>query len=227
MRLNAYISKSGYTSRRKADDLIKKGEVKINGEVLKDLSYQVKSGDKVSVNNQGISLQNQIYIMFNKPQGVTTTLKDEFASRLIMDCLPKKFKGIYPVGRLDKNSCGLIILTNDGEFCYELTHPKFEVEKEYLVRLKGELRAADCRRTEKGVMDEGDCLKVKRIRILNKGAGESVVKVIISEGKKRHLRRLFKNLGFMVIHLVRVRIGNLRLGDLAEGKYRAINPEEV
>ena len=145
MRLNLFIARSGYTSRRKADALIKEGRVKVNRRPVKQPFFQVTAKDEVKVEDSLIAPQGGVYIIFNKPKGITVTLEDKFADKKIIDYLPRKFssncrsfkggKRVYPAGRLDKNSQGLIVLTNDGKLCYRITHPKFAVEKEYFMKL--------------------------------------------------------------------------------------------
>jgi len=227
MRLNLFIAKSGYASRRKADCLIKEGKVKVNNKGVLKPFLQVSNKDKVEVEGKALRPKEHIYILFNKPKGVTTTLSDKFALKKVIDFFPKKFKGVYPVGRLDRQSCGLLILTNDGDFCYRLTHPKFSIEKEYLVELKGQISPGDCQRAKDGLNLDGEHLKVKSIRVLSSRENRTLCKVVISEGKKRHLRRLFKALGFLVRELKRVRIGRLVLGSLRTGKYRLIEGKEM
>jgi len=227
MRLNLFIAKSGYTSRRGADSLISEGNVTINNKTVLKPFYQVKPADMVKVRGKGVSLKEHFYLMFNKPKGVTTTLRDKFAKEKVIDFFPEKFKGIFPVGRLDKRSRGLLILTNDGDLCYRLTHPKFMVEKEYLVELIGSFRLSDCRLAKKGVESEGDFLKVGKIKVLARTEKTTFCKVVISEGKKRHLRRLFSVLGFKVSELERVRIGRLDLGNLKPGKYKLIPEDRI
>lgn len=219
MRLNLYIAKTGLASRRKADELIKSGKVTVNGSKVDQPFVRVNRDDQVRVSGKLLKPKEYIYLLFNKPKGVTTTLRDKFAVKTIADFIPKQYKGIYPVGRLDKNSSGLLILTNDGDFCYRLTHPKFLVDKEYLVELRGALTVSSCQKARKGVEDEGERLKVKKIKIVKKSQENTLCKVIVTEGKKRHLRRLFRQLGYPVRDLKRVRVGNLTLGNLRPGKY--------
>ncbi len=227
MRLSLFIARSGYTSRRKADCLIKGGKVKVNNQEALKPFLQISDKDKVEVEGKILRLKEYIYILFNKPKGVTTTLSDKFAFQKVIDFFPKKFKGVYPIGRLDKQSSGLLILTNDGDFCYRLTHPKFSIEKEYLVELKGEMSSGDCQRAKKGLASEGEHLKVKSTNVLSVKGNKTICKVIISEGKKRHLRRLFKALGFLVIELKRIRVGRLALGSLMVGKYKLMEAKKI
>ncbi|UCC95996.1 MAG: rRNA pseudouridine synthase [Candidatus Omnitrophota bacterium] len=231
MRLNRYIAKSGIASRRKADILIRNGKISVNDIIVQEPSYNVTEEDSVKIGEKAIQPQDYVYVIFNKPKGVSSTLKDRFAKRTIIEVLPKELskedRRIYPVGRLDKDSRGLIILTNDGDLCYRATHPKFHVEKEYLVKLTGIFEKNDCQKALQGVRDNSDYLKIKKIEILRKGKTRSVCRVVVCEGRKRHLRRLFKLLGFEVVDLKRVRIGRLILGNLEEGRCRIIQREKI
>lgn len=227
MRLNVFIAKSGYASRRKADDLIKSGKVKVNGKIEKEPFFDVKSTNKVEIDGRPLSLKEFIYIILNKPKGVTSTVKDRHALKTVLDCLPQRLRGVYPVGRLDKNSTGLLILTNDGNLCFKATHPKFSVEREYLVKLRGSLTLNDCRRAYQGIKDEGELLRVKKINILKKENNFTLCRVLACEGKKRHIRRIFKQLGFSVLSLKRVRIGKLNLGNLREGHFKLLPKEKL
>ena len=227
MNLNAFISKSGYCSRRKAADLVKDGKVTVNGKPIREPWYEVKNGDAVNVAGRVIGPAKHLYIILNKPKGVTSTLEDRFAAKKIIDLIPQKFGRVYPVGRLDKDSRGLIILTNDGDLCHSLTHPKFEIEKEYVVTVKGEVEPNVIRKLKKGVEDEGDILKVREAAIERSAADKAAIRVIICEGKKRHLRRLFTRLGFDVVDLVRIRIGVLRLGDLRDGRFKVVDKKTI
>ncbi len=227
MRLSLYVSKSGYASRRKADVLIETGKVEVNGAIVREPYFRVNPGDEVKACGKLLRISEQVYIVFNKPAGVTTTVQDKFAERKVTDFLPAQCKGVVPVGRLDKNSSGLLVLTNDGDMCFRLTHPKFAVEKEYIARVSGIFRQEDCRRAEKGIVDEGDHLKVQSIRIMGSEKQDTVCGVIVCEGKKRHIRRLFSGLGFPVLELKRIRIGGLKLGALKPGEYRIVKKEEL
>ncbi len=227
MRLNLFIAKSGFCSRRKADSLIKEGKVKVNGKKVSKPYLDVNDSDRVEINDKQLFISKKTYIVLNKPKGVVTTKKDKFAPATVMDLLPQEFKGLYPVGRLDKNSTGLIILTNDGDLCQKLTHPKFCTEKEYLVELRGVIKDKHCLMAKKGLMSKGEHLKVDKISIVGSDDYSTVCKVIIHEGKKRHLRRLFKELGFVVLGLKRTRVANLTLGNLALGKFKELEKDKI
>ncbi len=227
MRLNAFIARAGFASRRKATDLVKEGKVKVGGRVVSEPWYIVKDGDAVTVSGRLLHTEKNLYFIVNKPKGVTATVEDAHALKKITEIVPKRSARLYPIGRLDKDSRGLIILTNDGDLCYRLTHPKFEVEKEYVVTVKGQLNDDSLKRLKSGVFDEGDVLKVKEYSGVKKAGDHTTLHVVIAEGKKRHLRRLFKALDRPVIDLKRIRIGDLRLGDLKEGSFEKIDKERI
>lgn len=227
MRLNVYISKSGYCSRRYADSLIKKGRVTVNGAIIDKPFYEVGNNSNVCVDGNSLNVKDHVYIIFNKPKGVTTTCRDKFADKKIVDFFPEKFKGIFPVGRLDKDTSGLIILTNDGKLCYQATHPKFQTEKEYKIILDKVLIKKDIQKATHGINDAGELLKVKKITLFRESPFQSSYGIVLSEGKKRHLRRLFNALGYYVIDLKRIRIGNLPLGDLKSGEYKFLTKEKI
>ncbi|MFZ2385585.1 MAG: pseudouridine synthase [Candidatus Omnitrophota bacterium] len=227
MRLSLFVAKSGYASRRKADILIEDGQVEVNGIVVREPYFQVDPGDIVKARGKKLTISEKIYLAFNKPEGVTTTLQDKFAEKKVMDFIPQKFNGVFPVGRLDKNSSGLLILTNDGDLCYRLTHPKFFVEKEYFIRVCGLMPDNVCLLAKKGIIDEGEHLKAKFVKIVKRDKQSTVCEVVVCEGKKRHIRRLFSGLGFPVMELRRIRIDRLLLGDLKSGEYRVISKEMI
>lgn len=227
MRLSLFVAKSGYASRRKADALIQDGKVEVNGAVVREPYFRVGPRDMVKACGKRLVCGGKVYLIFNKPEGVTVTLQDRFAEKKVTDFLPDKFRGVFPVGRLDKNSSGLLILTNDGDLCYRLTHPKFSVEKEYIIRVRGAVPDDIRLRAERGVVDEGERLKAGSVDIMKRDEGSSLCRVIVCEGKKRHIRRLFAGLGFPVRELKRVRIGPLRLGGLKCGEYREISREMI
>ncbi len=227
MRLNTFIARSGVCSRRKADCLIKEGKVRVNNKIIREPWYNVKSNDRVEIDNSLITPKNFVYMIFYKPKGVITTLKDRFASRTIRDYLPSYLKGIYPVGRLDKNSQGLLILTNDGNLCYRISHPRFRVEKEYEVEVKGNVSLNDIKQAKEGFLESNELLKVDRISIEKRNKDTTRLRVVTHQGKKRQIRRIFMHLGFKVIYLKRIRVANLLLGNLKPGEFRILKKEEV
>jgi len=227
MNLNVCIAKAGVCSRRKAGLLIKDGKVRVNGKVVREPWRDVTGSDALLVDGRPLKAEKLVYVIVNKPKGVTSTVADKFAERTVVDLVPKKFGRVYPAGRLDKDTSGLMVLTNDGELCYGLTHPKFEIEKEYVATLDGKLDREALERMAKGVTDEGELLKAKSVLAERSHGAGTEARVIISEGKKRHIRRMFKCLGRRVLGLRRVRIGSLRLEGLKEGEHKEIDGERA
>lgn len=227
MKLNLFISRSGYCSRRNAALFVKDGKVTVNGNIVKEPWYDVAQTDAVKVCGKLLAQEKQMYVLFNKPKGVTATCEDKFAEVLITDLIPKRFGRLYPVGRLDKDSHGLIILTNDGDLCHRFTHPKFEIEKEYLVTVKGEVDESIIKKLEKGISDNGEVLKVKSAVISKSWTNRAQLDVVICEGKKRHLRRLFTGIGYKVQDLLRIRIGKIHLGGLRDGKLKVVDKKFI
>jgi 23S rRNA pseudouridine2605 synthase len=222
------LTQAGAGSRRRLSEAIKSGRVTVNGETITGFSHPVDSQkDSITIDGKHVPIQSQrlIYIMMNKPAGVITTVSDEFGRRTILDLLPHEYKNyrLYPVGRLDKDSTGLILLTNDGELANRLTHPRFGHEKEYVVGTDIPLKAGEMHRLEKGIMlDDGMTCPAKIRRL--KGGDYSIT---IHEGRKHQVRRMFEAMGYQVKALKRIRIGNLQLGSLAEGKVRELRRDEV
>ncbi|MDD3904908.1 MAG: pseudouridine synthase [Candidatus Omnitrophica bacterium] len=227
MRLNAYIAKAGVASRRKATELVKAGKAKVGGKVMLEPWYIVKDDDSVTVNGKVLRSEEHLYFIINKPKGVTATVEDPHALKKITQMVSSHRARLYPIGRLDKDSRGLILLTNDGDLCYQLTHPRFEVEKEYCVIVSGTLDEKSLMRIKGGVFDEGDVLKVKSYSGVKKSGDGTALHVVIAEGKKRHLRRLFKAIGNPVVDLKRIRIGGLTLGDVKEGSFKKIGRDDI
>ena len=227
MRLNLYLARCGVASRRKADELIKKGAVQINSEKAAQPFLDVKTGDCVKVYGRTVAPAGYIYIALNKPGGYTSTVQDRFAEKKVTDLIPSSCGKLFPVGRLDKNSCGLILLTNDGEFANRITHPRYEVEKEYEVLLRPAFDASHVKILREGIEDEGELLRAAGAKTLKNFPGRSLLSVTMKEGKKREIRRLFEALGYRVIELKRVRIGKIYLEMLKPGEYRNLTEQEI
>jgi pseudouridine synthase len=235
MRLQVFLSHSGACSRRKALSLILGGCVTVDGKTILEPSYQLTSPSvSVSLNGKRILPNKEnIYILLNKPKGVTTTKCDRFAEKKVLDVLPLKFKGLYPVGRLDKDTTGLILLTNDGTLTHRMSHPSFEVDKAYKVMLDRSISGTDIKSLEKGVFLDGK--KTAPCRISEVGPRRSgprsdlgkEVEIVIHEGRKRQIRRMFALLRYHVKELTRIRQGTLALGDLKEGQWRFLTKDEV
>lgn len=224
IRLNKYIASSGVCSRRKADELIEAKKVKVNGNLVEDFGMQIdERKDVVIVDGKRIRLENKkIYLMLNKPVGYVTT-NDEQLGRKCTNDLIHENERVFPIGRLDMDSEGLLLFTNDGEFSNSLMHPSKKVEKVYIAKLNRKINDEKIEMLKNGV-DIGDYVtkpaKVQRI-------ASNVVKITISEGKNRQVRRMCEAVGLKVIKLQRVQIGNLELGTLPTGKYRHLTKQEV
>jgi 23S rRNA pseudouridine2605 synthase len=224
------LTEAGAGSRRRMADAIKTGRVKVNGEVVENFRHPVNpETDRITVNRKPVDLKPRhvVYLMVNKPAGIITTTSDEQGRRTVLDIVPEKYRRLrlYPVGRLDKDSTGLLLLTNDGDLTYRLTHPKFEHEKEYMIHIDGVLKPDDKRRLGKGIeLEDGMTYPViiKEIKSLPFNYS-----LITHEGRKRQVRRMLANLGYQVVALKRVRMGNLKLGNLREGAVRELTAAEV
>lgn len=235
-RLNKYIQSCGICSRRKADELIQKGLIKVNDTIITELGYKVEKTDKVYYNNKLISKTNDmVYFLCNKPRGVVTTRSDEKNRKIILDLLPEKYKDfhIFPVGRLDYDTTGCILLTNDGTLTNYLTHPKYKIEKEYQVRLEGLYTLGDMLSLKKGIYVETEeekyFVKPKDVEILEKDkeTNSSIVKIILTEGKNHEVKNIFKTQGYKVLKLTRLRFAFLDLNLLQKGTCRELKVHEV
>lgn len=228
MRINKYIAQAGVASRRKADELIAAGNVKVNGLTLKEPGYDVVEGDVVEVNGRRIQAEEKkVYILLNKPTGYVTTVSDDKERPTVMDLVRDVDARIFPVGRLDYNTSGMLIMTNDGDFAYKVAHPKHELTKTYRARVSGILSNEKCAKLRKGVDIGGFITSRAKVEIVKGLPRSTVVDITIHEGKNRQVRKMFKAVGNHVQELERIAIGNIRLGRLAEGHYRKLTREEI
>ena len=224
------LTGSGTGSRRKMADAIKRGRVEVNGTVVEDFRQAVNARtDRVTIDGKpvGFKRESLVYVILNKPEGITATTSDERGDKTVMDILPKKYQHtrLYPVGRLDKESTGLILLTNDGDLTYRLTHPRFEHEKEYLVQIDGSLMPEEKMKLEKGLeLEDG---KTYPAAVREAKSPPFNYSIAIHEGRKRQVRRMFASLGYRVLELKRVRMGGISLGDLKEGDTRELSGAEI
>jgi len=228
-RLQKIISAAGITSRRAAEELIAEGRVKVNGKLVTELGTKADaSKDHIKVDGKLINPRQPLtYIMLNKPAGFVTTMSDPERRPTVQDLLQGVKVRVYPVGRLDYNTEGLLLMTNDGDFAHLITHPKHEFPKTYLAKVKGVVDEKALNELEQGVyLDDGKTApaKIKKIR---KEEANSWLEITIHEGRKRQVRRMFDRVGHSVIKLKRVRTGTLTLGDLQEGSYRHLTTDEV
>ncbi len=230
MRINKYIASSGLCSRRAAEELITAGKVKVNNKVVTNLSTDInEENDTVVVDGRKIEPAGRfIYIMFHKPKGCVCTLKDDKGRKTIMDFL-KDFEGkrIYPVGRLDYDTEGLLLLTNDGDFANALTQPSSEISKTYSVKIEGSLVESELATMRNGMTIDGIKLRKCKIRITEQDEKFTKLEVTIFEGKNRQIHRMFETMGKTVVFLKRIQIEELKLGGLTRGTYRYLTDKEV
>ncbi len=227
-RLQKVIAQAGIASRRKAEDLIKDGKVKVNGEVITELGTKVKESDRVEVNNKPIEKENKEYYLLNKPRGVITTTSDEHGRKTVTELINTEAR-IYPVGRLDYDTTGAIILTNDGEFANILMHPSNKIDKVYLAKLEGIIKGEQINTLKNGVMLDDILVKASRVKLkkVNKESNTSMVEITIHEGKNHQVKRMFESVGFHVEKLTRERIDIFTINNLKSGEYRKLTPKEV
>lgn len=228
-RLQKVIALSGYCSRRKAEELIQKRQVKVNGELITEMGYKVNLTDFIEVEGNPISsAEDKVYYLLNKPRGVVATAKDEKGRKTVVDLI-KTSKRIYPVGRLDYDTTGLILLTNDGELTNFLTHPKNNIEKVYVAKIRGLITKDELKRLCNGVFIDGKKSSKAKTKILkiDKKTNSSVVELIIHEGKNHQVKKMFEAIGYDVLKLKRESIAFLTLDGLKSGEYRELSIKEV
>ena len=228
VRLQKYIAMCGVASRRKAEELIEKGVVKVNGEKITELGTKVEIGaDTVMVNGNIIKTeQKKYYIKLNKPVGYVSTDHDQFERPSVLDLVELKSR-LFPVGRLDYDTSGLLLLTNDGDFTYKVTHPKFQMNKTYIAIIKGGITIAGLNRLRRGVKIEDYTTSPAEVEILEAKDGYTQIKITIHEGKNRQVRKMFESVGCKVVELERISIGDIILGNLPLGRWRHLTSHEV
>lgn len=228
-RLNKYLAASGVASRRGADKLISEGKVKVNGKVVSQLGVTINPiNDTVTVDGVIVkSITKFSYLLFYKPKGCITTTNDELGRKTIFDYIDVSIPHLLPVGRLDYDTEGLLILTNDGDLAYSLTHPSHEVPKTYLVKVQGEMPEHKLAQLRKGVEIDGEKTNRCRVKLLDFKDNISKLQITITEGRNRQVRRMFEAVEREVIFLKRIAIGDLKLGGLARGGYRFLSDYEV
>lgn len=234
MRLQKFLADAGLASRRKSETLIVAGKIRVNGIVVDKLGTQIdEAKDVIECGGKIIGKQeDMVYIALNKPEGyISSATSAQGKSVMELVRIPER---VYPVGRLDKDSCGLILLTNDGELTNLLTHPKFEMEREYLVYLDRKLTSVDAKELERGIMVEGKLMSVHKVLEMHSSSplqGEvrrgSIVRLILKEGANRQIRKMLGRLGYSMAKLQRIRIGKLELGTIPEGFWQEIRKEDI
>ncbi|QJA06348.1 rRNA pseudouridine synthase [Thermosulfurimonas marina] len=229
MRLARFLARAGVTSRRKAEDLVRSGRVKVNGQVVTDLSFRVDpERDRVEVDGQEVRLPEKVYYLFHKPRGYLTALSDPHGRPTLAEFLGGLPPGVFPVGRLDRDSEGLLLLTNDGELAQRLLHPRYAIPRVYRVWLTRPPREDLLERIRReGLEIEGRRVFPDEVRLVKRSRRECVYEVRLHEGRKREVRRIFAAAGSRVKRLVRVAFGPLKLGDLPPGKMRPLTSWEL
>lgn len=229
IRLNKFLAQAGVASRREVDKMIVEGKIKVNGRVVRTLGTKIDDEkDRVEFRGKRVEKgEEMVYLMLNKPPGYLVTLKDPFRRPKIKDLLPSLEERIYPVGRLDYDSEGLLLLTNDGELAHRLTHPRYRVPKNYVVEVKGVPDSSKISRLEKGISIDGKKTAPARITRLSGSSKKTLLRIEIHEGRKREVKRMFEAVGHRVLHLKRDGFGGMRLGNLQTGKWRFLTQKEV
>lgn len=231
-RLQKYLANQGIASRRKAEEYIMQGKVKVNGEIITELGKKVNPKiDIVEFEGRKVKIQEEkVYVLLNKPIDYVTTVKDQFGRNTVVDLVKKAGKNLLPVGRLDMYTSGALILTNDGDFIYHVTHPKHEVEKTYTVTLRGKVTKEEVEALKKGVLiDEMYVTKPAKVRILKIDEEKNIsrLEIIIHEGKNRQVRKMCEAIGKKVVALHRSKIGNIEVKNLKMGEFRYLSKQEV
>lgn len=230
VRLQKYIAMCGKASRRKAEEMIADGRVKVNGEKVTEQGVKVEIGsDKVTVDGKELSLvTKKYYIMLNKPVGVVSTVSDEAGRPTVVDILKDEINTrIFPVGRLDYDTEGLLLLTNDGDFSYRVTHPKFEMKKTYLALVGSGLTVAGLNKLRRGVVIDGFRTSPAEVELIESEPNSNLVRITIHEGKNRQVRKMFEAVGVKVKELRRVSIGKVEIGNLPYGRWRHLTSHEI
>lgn len=235
MRLQKYLSRAGVASRRASEDLMRAGRVKVNGEVVREMGVKVSEADRVEVDGREVGLAEPMWVALHKPTGYVTTRDDPGGRPTVYELLPERFSGLFHVGRLDLDSEGLLLLTNEGGVANRLMHPSYEVDRVYVVEVVGRMEASVRRRLLAGVELEDGPARAHEVELLEReaagpgvgAAAHSRVRVVMREGRKREVRRIFEAVDHPVRRLRRERLGPIELGDLPEGKWRELTPTEV
>ena len=227
-RLQKVIAESGFTSRRKAEELIVSGKVKVNGEVVTKLGTKVSKNDTVTINGTKLEQQGKEYYLFYKPRGVICSTSDDKGRKTVIDYFNNNTR-LYPVGRLDYDASGILIITNDGDFANLIMHPKNEIEKTYIVKLEGIIDGLAIKKLKSGIRIDNQICYPSKVKLRKKDlkTKTSIVEIIIHEGKNHQVKKMFDKVGYKVLKLKREVIGFLTLKGLNVGEYRRITPHEI
>ena len=227
-RLQKVIANSGYCSRRKAEEYIKQGKVSVNGSVIRELGTTVDSKDIIMINGNIIEKQSKEYVLLYKPRGVVTTTSDDKNRKTVIDLINTQNR-LYPVGRLDYDTTGVLLLTNDGDFANILMHPSNEIDKVYMAKLKGIIKGEQINKLKDGIDLDGQIVKASRVKLkkVDQKTNTSMVEITIQEGKNHQVKRMFESVGYEVIKLKREKEGIFDLKDLQSGEFRKLTPKEI
>ncbi|MBR5414814.1 MAG: rRNA pseudouridine synthase [Thermoguttaceae bacterium] len=227
-RVQKILAAAGYGSRRECEELISTGRVEIDGKIVTELGVRADPAvQRIRVDGEALPKTRPVYLAVNKPKGFLCTHRDQQGRRRVIDLVPDQFGRVFPVGRLDQYSEGLILLTNDGAFAEQLTHPRFEVPKKYQVQVAGEVEPDLPRRLQKGIHIAEGVVQADEVKIKSRHALSSILEIVLREGKNREIRRMLARIGHKVLTLRRIAIGPVKLGDLAPGEYRLLTKREV
>ena len=228
-RLQKVIAQSGLTSRRKAEELILDGRVKVNNKVITKLGTKVSQKDEITVDEIPLEKEKLVYYVLYKPRGYITSVKDDKDRETVIDLMESIPERIFPIGRLDYNTSGVLLLTNDGDFAHLLMHPKHEIEKVYIAKIKGIPKKESLNQLVKGVKDKNDLLKAVNYKVISidKRKQTMVLEIVLHEGKNRHIRRMMEQIGHPVTKLKREKYGPITVHQLQPGKYRPLTKQEI
>ncbi len=229
MRLNKFLSQAGVASRREADRMITEGRVSVNNTVVEQLGVQIDPArDSVRVDGRKVKLEREeIYILLNKPAGYLVTLEDPFKRPTILDLLPRPKKRVFPVGRLDLNSEGLLLITNNGELANRLMHPRYGIKKVYEVKIKGNPPQKSLQKLEKGIHIDGKRTAPAKVIRLGSDQKRAKIRIELIEGRKREVRRMFEAIGYDLFSLKRINYAGIKIGTLKKGEWRYLKPSEI
>jgi len=227
-RLQKFLAEAGVGSRRHCELLIQQGKVSVNGKCVTTLGTKIDpAADRVTVGGRPVARQRKVYIALNKPAGVLCTSRDTHGRNRVLDLLPRSLPRLHTVGRLDYDTEGLLLLTNDGSFSLRLTHPRYKMPKTYRVEVEGKLTSEQIARLLKGVTSEGQTLRAERIFDVRPRGDATELRLVLREGKKRQIRRMLDAVGHPVRRLTRLAVGSIELGNLKQGQWRHLSDEEV
>lgn len=222
-RINAFLASAGLGSRRSVEEFVREGRVTVNGEIIRNLAQRVDvANDRVVCDGREVRSARLRYVMLHKPRGYACTREDPHAKKTIYDLLPREFQNLAYAGRLDMESEGLLLLSNDGAWIQELTHPRHEVRKVYIVEVEGRVKGETLERVKQGVRSEDEWLKAESVEVLGSSPRVTRMKVVLKEGKNREIRRIFAVLGHRVLSLKREAMGKWRLGELRKGEWKEL-----